>query len=316
MFYHLSSRLGQSLMVLLAMSVFSYGLVSLMPGDPFSLMAAGSPGMTADDVARLRALWGGDQPWTLRYLHWLGQALSGDFGFSRLAAMPVTQALARPLGNSLSLMACGLSAGLLAAIPAGIVAATREESPLDHLLGLTAFVAVSLPAFWLGLLAIIVFAVGLAWLPASGVATVGDGGLADRLRHLVLPTLALGAVGFGHYMRYMRAQMLLVLREDWIRTARAKGLSWLRVILHHALRNALAPLVTVVALDMGTLFSGLVVTETVFAFPGMGKLIFDAVQASDFDLAQAALMLATGITLAGSILADVAYRILDPRIGR
>jgi peptide/nickel transport system permease protein len=144
---------------------------------------------------------------------------------------------------------------------------------------------------------------------------VGGGGTVDRLRHLALPVLALAVAGFGHYMRYMRAAMIGVLRQDWIRTARAKGLSWAQVVLHHALQSALIPVVTVLALDLGTLFSGLVVTETVFAYPGMGKLIYDAVMGNDYNLALAGLMLATALTLAGSLLADCAYALLDPRIG-
>jgi peptide/nickel transport system permease protein len=212
-------------------------------------------------------------------------------------------------------MTCGLSLALLTALPVGVLAALRQGRALDHFLNIAAFAAISLPVFWIGLVFIIIFAVGLSWLPASGVETVGGGGVLDRLRHLALPVLALAVAGFGHYMRYMRAAMIAVLRQDWIRTARAKGLSWPQVVLRHALRNALIPVITVLSLDLGTLFSGIVVTETVFAYPGMGKLIYDAVTGADYNLALAGLMLATGLTLAGSLLADCAYGLLDPRIG-
>lgn len=312
---HVIQRLIQSALILLIMSVLVFGLISLMPGDPVSLMAAASPGMTPDDVARLKAFYGLDQPWTIRYLHWLSALLSGDLGYSRLSAQPVATALARPLANSLALMLSGLGLALLLAVPAGVAAALARGRLADRLLNLAAFAAVSLPVFWIGLVSIIVFAVGLGWLPASGVESVGGGGAPDRLRHLVLPVLTLALGGFGHYMRYTRQAMIGVLRQDWIRTARAKGLSWPQVVLRHALRSAMIPVVTVLALDMGTLFSGIVVTETVFAYPGMGKLIYDAVMGADYNLALSGLLLATGMTLAGNILADCAYGLLDPRIG-
>jgi peptide/nickel transport system permease protein len=165
------------------------------------------------------------------------------------------------------------------------------------------------------LILIMIFSASLGWLPTSGVETPGGGGLVDRIRHLVLPVAALALLSFGHYLRYMRAAMIATLREDWIRTARAKGASWARVAVHHALRNALVPITTILALDFGSLFSGVVVTETVFGYPGTGKLIFDAIMGNDYNLALAALLLATATTLAGSILADLAYSLLDPRVG-
>ena len=311
---HLAWRLLQAVLVMLAMSFLVYGLIGLMPGDPVELMAAGSPRMTPEDVARLKALYGVDRPLIDRYWHWLTAALGGDLGFSRLTSQAVATALRQPLSNTVALMATSLAVALIAAIPVGVVAALRQGGPLDHGLNLAAFAAISLPVFWMGLVLIIVFAVGLAWLPASGVATVGDGGLIDRLRHLILPVTALAVASFGHYMRYMRAAMIGALRQDWIRTARAKGLSWRQVVLRHALRNALIPVVTILALDLGTLFSGVLVTETVFAYPGMGKLIYDAVMGNDYNLALAGLMLATALTLAGSLLADLLYALLDPRI--
>ncbi len=311
---HLAGRFLQALLVMLVMSFLVYGLIGLMPGDPVELMAAGSPKMTPDDVARLKALYGVDRPLLERYWHWLSSAASGDLGYSRLTSQTVTAALAHPLSNTVALMATSLAVALLAAFPVGVIAALRQGRPLDHGLNLVAFAAISLPVFWLGLVLIILFAVGLAWLPASGVATVGGGGLVDRLRHLILPVAALAVASFGHYMRYMRAAMIGALRQDWIRTARAKGLSWAQVVLRHALRNALIPVVTILALDVGTLFSGVLVTETVFAYPGMGKLIYDAVMGNDYNLALAGLMLATGLTLAGSLLADLLYGLLDPRI--
>lgn len=311
---HLVLRLIQAVIVLFVLSFAVYGLMGLMPGDPIELMAAGSPDMTAADVAKLKALYGVDKPLIGRYLHWLSGALAGNLGFSRLTGLTVLETLGKPLLNTLVLMLGSLIVALIVALPLGIVAAMRERRSLDNALNLAAFAAMSLPVFWLGLLLILLFAVDLAWLPASGVTNVGGGGPLDRLRHLALPVGALAFASFGSYLRYMRAGMIETLHQDWIRTARAKGLSWVAVAVHHALRHAFIPVVTVLALDLGTLLSGVVVTETVFAYPGMGKLIYDAVMGNDYNLALAGLMLATATTLAGSILADLAYAALDPRV--
>ena len=315
MLRRLASRLVQALLVMLIMSMVVYGLIGLMPGDPVELMLADSPHVTAQDIVRLKALYGVDQPLSLRYWHWLSTALSGDLGYSRLSAQPVTATLRQPLSHTLALMVCSLCLALMLALPAGVAAALRHRRALDHVFNLAAFAAISLPVFWIGLMLIIVFAVDLAWLPASGVETVGDGRLLDRLRHLALPVGALALASFGLYMRYMRAAMIDALRQDWIRTARAKGLSWPQTVLRHAMRNAMIPVVTILALDLGTIFSGVLVTETVFAYPGMGRLIYDAVMGNDYNLALAGLMLATALTLAGNLLADIAYGLLDRRIG-
>jgi peptide/nickel transport system permease protein len=313
MIRHLLFRLVQAALVLLAMSFVVYGLITLMPGDPVELMAAGSPHMTPEDVARLKALYGIDRPFLERWGHWLMAALSGHLGYSRLSGQTVAATLAQPLTNSLALMLTSLALALLAALPAGVWAALRQGRLPDHGLNFLAFAAVSLPVFWLGMLLIILFAVGLAWLPAGGVTAVGGGGLVDRARHLALPVAALAVAGFGQYLRHMRAAMISALRQDWIRTARAKGLSWTQTVVRHAIRHALAPVVTVLALDLGSLFSGVLVTETVFSYPGMGKVTYDAVMGNDYNLALAGLLLATLLTLAGNLLADMLYGLLDPR---
>ncbi|MCB2100817.1 MAG: ABC transporter permease, partial [Rhodobacterales bacterium] len=177
------------------------------------------------------------------------------------------------------------------------------------------FAGISVPPFWLALLLILLFAVTLGWLPAGGQPLDPGGGFWDGAKYLVLPAVSLTLASVGGHTRYMRAAMVETLRQDHIRTARAKGLSERRVVLHHALRNALIPVVTIIALDFGYLFSGALITETIFAYPGMGKLIFDAIMGNDFNLALVALLFATGVTLAGNILADLAYAWLDPRIG-
>lgn len=311
---HVLDRLLQSLIVLWAMSFVVYGLMGLMPGDPVDLMIASDPKMTSEDAAKLRALYGLDRPLLERYGNWLAAALRGELGNSRLHAKPVLDVLAPALLNTLALLGTSFLLALALGLPAGMVAALRPYSKTDHAISLIAFAGISVPSFWLALLLIIVFAVMLGVLPAGGLGPLGAGSAWDNLRYMVLPVMSLAIANVGGYSRYMRAAMIETLRQDFIRTARAKGLSESRVVLAHALQNALVPVVTIIALDFGALFSGALITETVFAYPGMGKLIFDSIMGNDFNLALVALLFATMLTLAGNVLADLAYVALDPRI--
>ena len=310
----LATRVVQSVIVLALMSFAIYALIGLMPGDPIDLMISADPKMTPEDAARLRALYGVDKPVVERYANWLMAALGGDLGYSRLYAAPVLDVLLPALGNTLILLGLTLVLSLAIGLPAGVVAALRPYTRTDYAINLFAFAGISVPAFWLGLLLIIVFAVILGVLPAGGTETVGGAGLWDRARHLVLPVVNLTLASVGGHARYMRAAMMETLRQDYIRTARAKGAGRARVVLGHALRNAMIPVVTIVALQFGYLFSGALITETIFAYPGMGKLIFDSIMGNDFNLALVALLFATLVTLIGNLMADVAYAWLDPRI--
>jgi peptide/nickel transport system permease protein len=301
--------------VLVLLSFVVYALIGLMPGDPIDLMRGADPHMTAADVAHLKAVYGLDRPLLARYFTWAGSVLRGNLGYSRLFAAPVWTALLPRLGNSLVLMGSSFVLALLAALALGTMAASRPPgSRLDATINFFCFAGVSVPTFWLALLLILVFAAGLGWLPASGIDTVGGGGLDDRLRHLVLPVATLTLASVGGYARYVRAAMRDALMADHIRTARAKGASEARVLLHHALRSALVPVTTILALSFGGLVSGALVTEEMFAYPGMGKLIFDAVMGNDYNLALAALLLAAIVTMLGNLAADLAYGWLDPRV--
>jgi peptide/nickel transport system permease protein len=307
-------RLAETLLVLLVMSVVIYGLIGLMPGDPIDLMITANPKLTPEDVARLKAVYGVDRPLIERYIAWLGSALSGDLGYSRLQSQPVLQVLAPRLGNTLLLMGASFVLALAIAIPAGIWAALRHRSIVDHLLNLLAFAGISMPSFWLAILLIILFAVTLGVLPAGGMATSGIDSVADRARYLVMPVLTLTTVTVAGQLRYTRAAMIEALRQDYIRTARAKGLNTARVVYGHALRNAMIPVVTIMALDFGSLFSGALIVETMFAYLGMGKTIFDAIMGNDYNLAMAGLLLATATVLLANLAADLAYGWLDPRV--
>lgn len=315
MLRHVLDRLLQSAIVLAVMSFVIFGLIGLMPGDPIDLLVSSDPNLTSEDVQKLREIYGLDKPLIERYGNWLAAALQGDFGFSRLFAKPVFDVLLPALGNTLILLGGSLLLALLIGLPMGILAAIRPYSKRDYAINLMAFAGISVPPFWLGLLLIILFAVTLGWLPAGGLGPATSNEFSDRLIYLVLPTLSLTMASMGGHTRYMRASMIETLRQDFVRTARAKGLSERQVVLGHALRNALIPVVTIIALDFGFLFSGALITETIFAYPGMGKLIYDAILGNDFNLALVALLLATLVTLTGNILADLAYLWLDPRIG-
>ncbi len=307
-------RAGQAVVVLLVMSFVIYSLIGLMPGDPIDVMISSNPGATPEVVAHLRAIYGLDQPIVLRYWRWLLAALQGDFGFSRTHAQPVMQVLGPALLQTCRLMLASFVISVLLACALGIVAALRPGGLIDSIVSLFAFGGISIPVFWLALVMILVFAVRLHWFPASGISTVGDGGFADVVRHLVMPVTTLALANTGQFTRFVRAAMIETLRMDHVRTARAKGAAERRVVLVHAFRNALIPVVTIVALSFGGLFSGALITETIFTQPGMGKLIYDAIQGNDFNLALTGLLFATLVTLGANLLADLAYGWLDPRI--
>ena len=269
-------RTLQAFVVLAVMSFVIYGVMGLMPGDPIDLMIAANPQLTPADGERLKALYGLDLPIWERYLNWASAAVRGDWGYSRIHAVPVLDLLPGRLANTLLLLGTSLILSLAIALPAGIHAAVRPGSAVDTAINLTCFAGISIPVFWLALLLIMVFAVWLGWLPAGGIATAGADAtgwdaVADRARHLILPVMTLTLAGVGAHTRYVRAAMIEQMRQDYVRTALVKGLSAGAVVRRHVLRNALLPLITIVALDIGILFSGALITETMFGWLGMGK---------------------------------------------
>ena len=313
MLRYIAQRLTESALVLLIMSFVIYGLIGLMPGDPIDLMINADPKLTPADAERLRALYGLDRPIWERYLRWLGGALQGDFGYSRLHARPVLEILWPRLGTTVILMGASFALAFLLALPAGLWAAAKPRSLGDGAVNLIAFAGISIPPFWLAILLIILFAVFLGWLPAGGMAPSGAG-ITTQIAHLTLPVATLTIATLGGLLRFVRAAAMEALRQDYVRTARAKGLSERRVMLGHVLRNAMIPVVTILALSFGTLFSGALITETMFGTLGMGKTIYDAILGNDFNLALVGLLLATLTTLLANLLADLCYAWLDPRI--
>ncbi|MDH3664269.1 MAG: ABC transporter permease, partial [Alphaproteobacteria bacterium] len=249
MIRYFTHRAAEAGLLLLVMSFVIYLLLGLMPGDPIDIMASGDPDMSTDDIARLKALYGLDRPITERYYHWLAGALSGDFGFSRLHTRPVLEVLGPRLWNTTVLMGLSFVLALIIAIPLGVIAAVRPRTWVDYAINLFAFAGFSLPSFWLALLLILLFSVTLGWLPAGGVQSVGRTDWADWLLHLIMPITALTLLTMGRIIRFTRASMIEALRQDYIRTAEAKGLSPYGVVVGHAMQNAMIPVVTVLALD-------------------------------------------------------------------
>jgi len=316
---YLASRAVQATITLVLMSFVVYLLIGLMPGDPIDLMIAADPNMTSEDAARLRALYGLDRPLVERYLAWAAQALQGNFGYSRSFGQPVLAVLWPRLLNTFVLAALAFAIAVAIALPLGIWAASRPRSRVDYLINLLCFAGISTPPFWLALLLITLFAVTLGWLPAGGQADIRPNtpplaALADRLRYLVLPVATLALIQIGSYTRFMRGAMIEALRQDYVRTARAKGVPEGGVRWRHAFGNALAPVLTILALSFGGLFSGALITETMFAWPGMGKAIYQAILDNDYNLALVGLLIATLATMLGNLLADLAYAWVDPRV--
>jgi len=316
---YLASRAVQTVVTLALMSFVVYLLIGLMPGDPIDMMIAGDPNMRSEDAARLRAVYGLDRPLLERYLAWAGQAVQGNFGYSRSYNQPVLAVLWPRLLNTFILAGIAFTVATAIALPLGIWAASRPRSRVDYLINLFCFAGISTPPFWLALLLITLFAVALGWLPAGGMADIrpGTSGLAalgDRLRFLALPVTTLTLVQLGAYTRFMRGAMIEALRQDYIRTARAKGVPEGRVLWGHAFANALAPVLTILALSFGGLLSGALITETMFAWPGMGKAIYQAILDNDYNLALVGLLIATLATIVGNLLADLAYVWVDPRV--
>lgn len=301
-------------LVIAAVSFVSYTLIGLMPGDPIDVMVSSNSELTAADADRLRQRYGLDQPLVARYLRWAGDMLGGDLGYSRTYRVPVWEILLPRLGNTMILLGASFLLALAIAIPAGVMVATRPGGVADYSVNLLCFAGISIPSFWLALLLMYGFSVHLHWLPSIGGGSIARDGFFGWLSYQVLPVTALTVASLAVYVRHVRAAMGDALSQDFVRTARAKGASNARVVYRHALRNAMIPVVTVIALDFGTLFSGALVVEQVFSYPGMGVTIYDAIIGNDYNLALAALLLATLAILVANLLADLTYARLDPRV--
>jgi dipeptide transport system permease protein len=328
----LLTRLSLVIPTFIGMTLLAFFLVRLVPGDPIETMA-GERGIDAARHARLVKEYGFDRPILAQYAIYIERVLHGDLGKSIITQAPVIQEFSTLFPATVELAVCAIAFALLVGIPAGIVAAVKRNSVFDHGVMATSLTGYSMPIFWWGLLLILLFSVQLGWTPVSGRLAVqyyvepktgfllfdafmsGEkGAFKSALQHLILPAIVLGTNPLAVVARMTRSAMLEVLGEDYIRTARAKGLPPLRVIGVHALRNALIPVVTVIGLQVGVLFTGAILTETIFSWPGVGKWLIEAINRRDYPVLQGGMLLLGVVVMLVNLLVDVAYGVINPRI--
>ncbi|TMC77759.1 MAG: ABC transporter permease [Chloroflexi bacterium] len=311
---YITRRLLQAIPLLLGISVVSFAILKAVPGGPLAAYES-NPNVTDEDLRRLEHTFGLDQPLPVQYLGWLSKFLVGDWGYSFVSHQPVLGLIGERLPNTVTLMGTVFLTVLVLAIPIGVLTAVKQYSWFDHLVTGATFAFLSTPTFWLGLLLIIAFGLQLKLFPLGGMATLGmPFDPIDRLRHLILPVATIALVQLGSHVRYLRASMLETITQDYMRTARAKGLSERSLVVRHALKNAAIPLVTVVALDLPELFVGALVTEQIFGWPGMGRLFWDSATRSDYPVLMGILAVSSALIVFANLLADVVYGYLDPRI--
>ena len=307
-------RAAQSIPLLLIVSLLVFALLHAAPGGPLTIYLE-NPGVRPEDIERLRKSLGLDQPLATQYLRWLTSFVRGDWGFSLSDGRPVAERMLERAPATLELAGASLLVALVAALPLGVLSAVRHGSWLDRVGSTAALAGVSLPIFWFGLILQLTIAIGLGWLPSSGRSAVFSGGFGDRVSHLILPAIVLAAVHAAAWSRYLRASMLNILAQRFVLAGEARGIPQRSIVLRHALRNAAGPLATIVLMDAALLVSGAVVTESVFAWPGLGGLFTEAIVRRDYPVLMAFLMVTSLAVIVLNFLADVAHRALDPRVG-
>ncbi|MDI3317518.1 MAG: ABC transporter permease [Bacillota bacterium] len=309
---YLVRRILQSLLVLFLVSVVSFALIHAAPGGPTAIFLR--PGVSPE-VQRIQAHnLGLDRPVPIQYLNWLGLMLRGNFGYTFKNHLPVAQIVWPTLGNTLILMTTSWVLALLIAIPWGIYSSTRQYGLADNAGSVVGYIGFSMPAFWFGILLQMFFALKLGWFPLSDMHSMGRSDLGDLVWHMVLPVTVLVLINLAGYLKYSRASMLEVLNQDYVRTARAKGVPERRVVFRHALRNALIPVVTVLGLDLPIVVAGAALTEAVFNWPGMGQLFVQMAFAREYSVLMAITMIIAAMVVLGNLLADILYAIIDPRV--
>jgi peptide/nickel transport system permease protein len=311
MIVYILRRLGATLIVMAVVALFVFSLLFLTPGDPAAVIAGDVA--TADDIQRIRAKLGLDEPFLVQFGGWVGRLLHGDLGTSIFTNLPVTTLIGQRVQPTVSLTLLTLVLAVLIAVPVGVVAAAKAGTWIDRMVMGCSVLAFSVPVFVLAYLLIGLFSIRLEWLPVQGYRPFSDG-LWPWLSHLILPSIALGTVYMAFIARITRAAMLDVLSQDYIRTANAKGLAPRAVLTRHALKNAGVPIITVIGIGIALLISGAIVTETVFAIPGIGRLTVDAILRRDYPIIQGVILLFSGAYVLINLLVDLSYRLFDPRI--
>lgn len=307
---YLLSRLLQAVALVVVVSIVMFALIAGAPGGPAILV---QQDVTAEAAETMRRNLGLDDPIHVQYLRWASRMLRGDAGVSLSNSRPVATLLGQRFGATALLASAALGLAIVVAIPVGVLSALWRNRPFDRIATALAFMGVSVPNFWLGIMMIILFSVTLGWLPSAGTGG-GDAPWDARLRHLIMPAVVLSASSLAQLTRYTRASMISVLREDFIRTARAKGVPQSAVLTRHALRNGLIPVITVIGVIMPRLFSGAAITESIFAWPGLGRLAVDAALQRDFPVIMSLTLLVSVLVIVASLVVDLLYAVVDPRI--
>lgn len=312
-------RILQMIPLFLGVALVTFAVLSLV-GDPFAQMAI-NPRIKPEDIARLRHAWGFDLPWYLRFFKWFFSMITGNWGVSIFAGgKPVTELVGRAILYTLRFSIASLIFSFVIAVPIGIYSALHQYTFFDYFFTFIAFFGMSMPTFWFGFILMMIFGLRLGWLPIGGVMTPGIETapfivrVLDQAKYMILPVIVLSLFSMGSWMRYSRSSMLEVIRQDYVRTARAKGLPERTVIFKHALRNALIPIITLLGLSIPGIISGATITETVFGIPGMGRLTVDAMLSNDYPVAMVCLLLESTLLIFGNLIADLLYAVVDPRI--
>ena len=311
----IAKRLARTLPLIVLISIVTFALLHLAPGGPAGVYS-GSTRMSESDLARIRANLGVDRPLAVQYFLWFKKVFLGlDFGTSYVTGQPVALMIRDRLPATLELMGTAFILAVLLGLSTGVVSALRRDGLLDQIISVISAGGLSVPVFWLGIIAIYIFSLKLGVLPSGGRETIGaQAGLADHARHLVLPASVLSIGFFASWSRYTRAQLLDAIRGDFVRTARAKGLSETAVIWKHALRNAALPIVTVIVMQIPTLFTGAVITETVFSWPGMGRMFYEGLERHDYPRVLGVVVIVSFLIILFNLIGDLLYSAVDPRI--
>ncbi len=317
MFKYAVKRMINTIPILLGISIIVFILINCQPGDPYSNMV--DPSVTQEVKEQMLKQIGYYDPLPVKYVKWVTRAVRGDFGYSITYKEPVIEVIKSRVGNTALLGTASLFLSILIAIPIGMISSIKRYSIFDYIMTVLAFIGLSIPAFFFGMLLIKVFSVDLKILPISGMTTMGKNYIGinhiiDIFNHMILPTIVLALINTASFMRYTRSSMINIIGQDYIRTARAKGVSYPGVVLKHAFKNALIPIITIISLELPTLFSGALLTETIFVWPGIGRLNYEAVTNRDYSLIMGLVMIFAIVTLLSNLIADILYAAVDPRI--
>jgi peptide/nickel transport system permease protein len=313
-FQFIVKRLLQAIPLLIGVSLIGFAMMHLAPGGPLAVYTL-NPTITAQDIERIKHVFGLDQPVYIQYVKWAAGMFTGNWGNTFFGGRPVLNVIMERMPATFLLMGCGMSVAMIVGMLIGILGAVRRYSVFDYFATTGAMVALSFPTFWFGLMTIFIFSLKLGWLPSGGMFTLGgDEDIIDLLKHLILPTGVLALVLIAQWSRYTRSSFLEVIHQDYIRTARSKGLSSMRVLLRHAFPNAVSPLIALAGIQLPWLFSGALVTETIFGWPGMGRLFVDSLTMKEYPVLMGMIMITAFAVIIGNLLADVINALIDPRI--